>query len=157
MKSHHGLQSSILDRLIEDPEGQLGGSVQSLRAGISQLKRQVVRDLENLLNTRRNILPPPQECPELSRSLFVYGLKDFTAENPASLLVRQQLRQDIERTVAQFEPRLKNVRVALDQEGGNERRLRFRINGLLVVEPISEPISFDTFFEMNRGLCTISE
>ena len=49
--------------------------------------------------------------------------------------MRQQLRQEIERTIAQFEPRLRNVTVQLESAAENERNLQFRINGLLVVDP----------------------
>lgn len=157
MKDSYDIQMSILDRLL-DPADKPGSSAfQSLRSIVGQLKNYVARDLENLLNTRRQIFEPPAECPAVGSSLYVYGLRDFTSENPGSLMVRQQLRQDIERSVAKFEPRLKNVRVYLESEAGSERKLRFRITGLLAVDPISEPVTFDTFVDMNRGQCTVLE
>ena len=33
----------------------------------------------------------------------------------------------------------------------NERNLRFRITGLLVVDPVAEPVTFDTYFDISRG------
>ena len=71
--------------------------------------------------------------------MLVYGLKDFTSQSTKSTILRKALRQDIERTIARFEPRLKNVKIHLDtDQSGNS--LRFRINALLVIEPETEPV-----------------
>lgn len=118
---------------------------------ITRIKAMVVRDLENLLNTRRNILPVPASYREINNSVFMYGIGDFTSENPRSPSVRRRLRQDIEKTISKFEPRLKNVTVRLEEDLEAGRNLRFRISGLLVVEPEIEPVSFDTYFDTNRG------
>ena len=150
------VQASILDRLIDLEPRVSSEPVRNRLQGVGPIKKSVVRHLESLLNTRRHIEMPSAEMREINKSLFVYGLKDFTAENPNSIMIKQQLRQDIEKTILKFEPRLKNVRVQLETDEQNQRKLRFRISALLHVEPISEPVAFDTFFDMNRGLCTIS-
>ena len=124
--------------------------------GVGQVKTWVVRDLENLLNTRRHILIPPPAYTEVNNSLFSFGLPDFTSQNPKNVTVRQQLRQEIERTIARFEPRLRNVTVHVETAADNDRSLRFRINGLLVVEPEAEPVTFDTYFDVNRSQYVIS-
>lgn len=131
--------------------------VQYRLLSIGQIKASVIRDLENLLNTRRQILAPPVAYREVNNSLFVYGLRDFTAQSPKSVSVRQQLRQDIEKTISRFEPRLKNVSIHLETPTQKERNLRFRINGLLVAEPVAEPVTFDTYFDANRGEYVISK
>jgi type VI secretion system protein ImpF len=118
---------------------------------ITRIKAMVVRDLENLLNTRRQILPVPASYKEVNNSVFMYGVGDFTSENPRSPSVRRRLRQDIEKTISRFEPRLKNVTVRLEEDVEAGRNLRFRISGLLVVEPETEPVTFDTYFDTNRG------
>jgi len=118
---------------------------------ISRIKAMVVRDLENLLNTRRQILPVPASYKEVNNSVFMYGIGDFTSENPRSPSVRRQLRQDIEKTISRFEPRLKNVTVRLEEDIEAGRNVRFRISGMLVVESETEPVTFDTYFDTNRG------
>ena len=70
--------------------------------------------------------------------------------------MKQRIRQDIEKTIARFEPRLKNLTVQLETPTQNDRNFRFRITGVLVVEPIREPVSFDTYFDINRGEYRIS-
>ena len=143
-------QTSILDRLL-DHDPKVASEPVRDRLSVRQIKDAVIRDLENLLNTRRQILVPPPEYHEVHSSLYMYGLQDFTMKNPGSPLVKQKLRQVIERTIARFEPRLKNVNVQIEAAGQNARDLRFRITAMLVMDPITEPVIFDTFFDVSRG------
>lgn len=154
---YQNLQTSILDRLIDEAPEAPGEPVQDRLLSFRQVKAAVMRDVEHLLNTRRIILQPIAGFNEVSNSLHAYGLGDFTAVNPKSPAVRQQLRRDIEKTISRFEPRLKNVRVHLETAAQNERQLRFRITAMLMADPITEPISFDTYFDVNRSECIISK
>jgi type VI secretion system protein ImpF len=158
MKPHQqNLKASLLDRLVDHEPGISHEPVRFRFASIGQIKASVVRDLENLLNTKRQIMLPPVAYKEINNSLFVYGLRDFTSQNPRSPAVRQRLRRDIEKTIARFETRLRNVTVQLDTPTRKERNLRFRISGLLVVEPLAEPVTFDTYFDVSRGEYVISK
>ena len=143
-------QASILDRLL-DYDPKVASEPVRDRLSVRQIKDAVIRDLENLLNTRRQILLPSPEYSEVLNSVYMYGLQDFTMKNPSSTMVRQKLRQVIERTISRFEPRLKNVNVQIEASGQNARDLRFRITAILVLEPITEPVIFDTYFDVSRG------
>lgn len=156
-QKRQNIQVSILDRLIDLEPGVSHEPVQRRLLNFEQGKASVIRDLENLLNTKRQILPVPAAYKEVNNSLFVYGLRDFTSQNPKSLPVKQKLRQDIEKTISRFEPRLRNVTVQVDLPTQNERNIRFRIIGLLVLDPLAEPITFDTYFDINRGEYIISK
>jgi type VI secretion system protein ImpF len=156
-QNQRNLQASLLDRLIDEEPGLSIESVQYRLLSFGQIKAAVTRDLENLLNARRNIMVPPDAFEELNKSLFVYGLQDYTAQNPRSPTAKQQLRQDVEQTIARFEPRLRNVTVHLEAAGANERVLKFRISAVLVIDPVAEPVTFDTFFDVNRGEYIISK
>ena len=154
MKKSQAAQPSILTRLMdENPAVSHEPDQQFFSVG--QTKDDLARDLENLLNTRRNIITPPVSYGEVNNSLFVYGLPDFTSRNPAHIAVRSQLRLEIEKTIARFEPRLENVAVHIDSPGGTSRNLQFRITGVLVVDPISEQVVFDTSFDLNRSRYSI--
>lgn len=145
------IQASILDRLIDYEPGVSHEPVQRRFLSFEQGKASVIRDLENLLNTKSQILSVPPAYREVNNSLFVYGLRDFTSQNPKSPAVRQQLRQDLEKTILLFEPRLKDVDVRVEASAENERNVRFRISCLLVLDPLVEPVTFDTYFDINRG------
>jgi len=149
------IQASILDRLIDDEPEVSTELPHSQGVSMRQVEKSLLRDLENLLNTRRNILDPPAAYGELNRSLYTYGLRDYTAENPNNPMVLQNLRREIAQSVALFEPRLKNVVVQIDT-GRERRELFFRIAGTMVVESFAEPVAFDIQLDPNRGEYFIS-
>ena len=70
---------SILDRLIDEDPGVLSSRLLSRSQSVRKLKDAVRRDLEWLLNTRRIAVPPDESLNEVNRSLYIYGLPDFTA------------------------------------------------------------------------------
>lgn len=143
-------QASVLDRLIDDDPGNTRESDRYRRMDLKATMAVVVRDLERLLNTRRNIARLAAAFKAVDQSVFVYGLRDFTAENPNDPATLQLIRQDVENTIAKFEPRLKNVKVRLVAGDETERKLSFRVSGLLVVDPIREPVTFDTYYDATR-------
>ena len=153
MKNRLNVQASILDRLIDREPDVFAEPVQEFSVG--RIKDGVARDLENLLNTRRTIIPVPSSFKEVSDSLFLYGLPDFTSSNPANVSVRSKLRLEIEKIITRFEPRLKNVAVHIDSPAGTGRELRFRISAVLVVDPIAEPVVFDTRYDFQRSQYSI--
>ncbi len=157
MSDHFNLTASILDRLL-DMEPELSSESAPYRVvSEQQILDCVFRDLENLLNTRCSPIKLPAAFNRLKGSLIRYGLKDSTAENPESTLVRQTLCKEIEKTISLFEPRLRKPVVRIETRDGKKRELYFRISGILVVEPLAEPVSFDTFFDTNRGQYAISK
>ncbi|MEA3546654.1 MAG: type VI secretion system baseplate subunit TssE [Thermodesulfobacteriota bacterium] len=153
MKNRLNVQASILDRLIDQEPDVSAEPAPEFSVG--QIKDTVARDLENLLNTRRTIIPVSSSYREVSDSLVLYGLPDFTSSNPANVSVRSKLRLEIEKTITRFEPRLKNVAVHIDSPAGTGRDLRFRINAVLVVDPIVEPVVFDTRYDLHRSKYSI--
>ena len=141
---------SLLDRLLDDAPSVSQEPAQRRVQNVSELKKSVARDLEELLNTRREVLQEsPTEFTELTHSLVMYGLPDFTSFNLLSHQDRNRVRRALEQTIAVFEPRLRHVRVVLDEPRHNDRALRFRVEALLHVEPASEPVRFDAVLRLN--------
>jgi type VI secretion system protein ImpF len=151
--SESAVTQSVLDRLIDnEPQTQSEPPLtrsQSVRA----LKASVRRDLEWLLNTRRIPVEAGEEYPESRRSLYNYGLPDFTSFSLANINDRARLLRHLEDTVRLFEPRLDHVRV-VPIEVGNEnltRLLRFQIEALLKMDPAPEQVTFDTVLQLASG------
>ena len=155
-KDQSNMYVSILDRLVDSEPLNTHESVQSSTLSFKQIEASVIKHLERLLNTRQNITPVPAGYNEIERSVFTYGLPDFTGENPNSDAVQRKLRQTIEKTIAKFEPRLKNIHVRTDKDPDELRKFAFRIIGKLVLEPLNEPIAFDTYFDTRRSEYVIS-
>ena len=124
--------------------------------GVRELKAAVARDLEALLNTRREALEElPESLEEVRRSLVTYGLPDFTAASLQSPRDRTRIRRALEDTIAAFEPRLDRVRISLEESEGNERAMHFRVEGWLRLEPNPEPVSFDTVLQLTTREYTV--
>jgi type VI secretion system protein ImpF len=142
---------SVLDRLLDDkPEERRHEPLHSRFQNLRQLKQAVARDLEALLNTRREALEElPSEFSEVRRSLLTYGLPDFTAFNPLSENDHNQIRRALEQAIATFEPRLARVRVSLRPWYEHERALRFRVEALLRVDPAPEQVTFDAVLRLH--------
>jgi type VI secretion system protein ImpF len=152
----------LLDRLIDrDKDRDRDRSIPSSpgsdpyrtrSASVRGLKASLRRDLEWLLNTRRNPLPAPETMAQLSQSLYNYGLPDFSSMSADTPKDRQKLLIEIERTVALFEPRLRNIRATLiEGTSSGIRALRFQIEGSLQMDPSPEHISFDGELQLASG------
>jgi type VI secretion system protein ImpF len=136
---------SVLDRLLDDDPA---APHQVLR----ELKQAVRRDLEELLNTRQRPLALPPHLREVRRSLFAYGLPDFTGVPLGSSRGRQDFCTLIRAVILQFEPRLRDVRVTpVSGAEPLDRTFRFRIEALLEVEPAPEPVVFDSRIDPSTG------
>jgi type VI secretion system protein ImpF len=143
---------SLVDRLIDrDPKTPADPAITRAQS-VRQLKAALRRDLEWLLNSRRNPDAAPESMAELSQSLYNFGLPDFSSMSLNSPKDRSQLLAELENTVALFEPRLKDVKVSLvETPGVNTRMLYFQIEGMLMMDPAPEQISFDTVLQLTSG------
>jgi type VI secretion system protein ImpF len=116
------------------------------------LKSALRRDLEWLLNTRRIHQEAPAQHEEVRRSLYHYGLPDISSFSRDSGSERARLLRHVEETIATFEPRLANVRVALATDDTSSRRqVHFVIEAMLRMDPNPEPVVFDTVLEVSSG------
>jgi type VI secretion system protein ImpF len=142
----------VLDRLIDEYPPTTAEPPLSRAQSVRILKAAVRRDLEWLLNTRRIAVEPPESLRELNRSLYVYGLPDLTAMSLASPKDQAKLLRALQTAVATFEPRIANVRASsLEFVSRGSRHLRFRLEGLLIMDPAPEHVSFDTVLELSTG------
>ena len=143
---------SLLERLI-DRDPAAGAEAPMMRAqSVRLLKASLRRDLEWLLNTRRIPEPVPEGCEQLESSLYSFGLPDVTSLNYEVAADRNHLARMLERTIALFEPRLERLKVnALEPVPGATHVLRFQIEGLLMMDPAPELISFDTVLQLASG------
>ncbi len=142
---------SVLDRLLDlEPSLAMDPPVSRFQS-LRQLRSALKRDLEWLLNTRRNPIPPPEGSEELQRSLYEYGLPDITSLGIHSTNDQKRLMRMLEATVALFEPRIAGASVSMEPLAGSTRMLRFQIQGLLMVDPAPEKVAFDTLLELTRG------
>jgi type VI secretion system protein ImpF len=138
-----GFTPGLFDRLLGVTIGRVSGAM-GARITIEDLKDAVARDLEALLNTRLAIPEHMLDAyPECSRSILTYGLNDFSDRSLSSPNDRAYICRCLEKAITQHEPRLRNVRAALEVREGKLNRLNFVITAMLVASASHEPVHFD--------------
>ncbi|MCE9529821.1 MAG: type VI secretion system baseplate subunit TssE [Planctomycetes bacterium] len=144
-----GLLPSIIDRLI-DPES--AGTAIMIGYDVPQMYRAVLRDLEELLNTRQTYRDLPEAYTEVHDSIICYGLPDLMSIDSVSSNTRSAIGRAIQHVIERFEPRLRDVRVNVLDPGENWVRhsVRFRVDARLAVDPAPD-VAFDTILEMASG------
>jgi len=147
--AHETVRESVLDRLLDDePELRQHDPPPRARQAMARLFGAIRRDLEWLLSTRLTWVDDELlACEHASRSVAAFGLSDFTHETAADADARYRLKRAIEDSIARFEPRLTRVTVTPEAPQPHERVLRFRIDAILRVDPVREPVTFDTVVE----------
>lgn len=144
----------LLDRLLQ------GDSIETDRSvdrAMQELHESVRRDLEILFNTRPGRLPADARLAELQQSILSYGLQEVQSQHLASPAQQEQFRKNLEKVIHRFEPRFRELSVALVVPDNQvERVLRFQINALLETESSSEAVVFNTAIDPVTGMLSIN-
>lgn len=155
--SERPIQPSLVDRLMDDEPHLSDDSGVTWSESVENYKRAVLRDLEWLLNTRQTSVPPPDDFPELQKSLYCYGLPDISSMSRDDRDVHRRLQRHVDELVRTFEPRLASVRVSFgEDEDPDSKRIRFSVEGLLRMDPQPERVEFDTILEIASGRFIVS-
>lgn len=152
------VRPSLIDSLVDLNPTQPVDIPMSLSQSARFYRESVRRDVEWLLNTRFTAPDPGEELEEVSKSVYAYGLPDFSSYSFSSSVDRGRLLAAIRRTIEVFEPRLTDVEVQLSGAGDKTRQaIRFSISGVLLMDPTPEQVTFDTLLEVSRGQYSVKE
>jgi type VI secretion system protein ImpF len=121
------------------------------REAINRHKDSVKRDLEWLLNTRQVVDDRLPFYPEVSRSVYAYGLPDITSINVGAIHDQNELLRRMEKCIESFDKRLTRTEIALEPMVGLNRVLRFSISGIVLMDPAPEEIVIDTVLDPSSG------
>ena len=143
---------SVLERLIDRDPGASSEPAPTRAQTVRTLRASVRRDLEWLLNTRRTPAAADETSPEVSRSVYNYGVPDLSALNWESSRDRTRVARVVQEALNLFEPRLRGIQVVpLEPMAGAPHVMRFQIEGLLEMDPAPELIVFDTTLQLSSG------
>jgi type VI secretion system protein ImpF len=149
---------SVLDRLLDDDPEQPQERPKPPAQELRELRDSVMRDVADILNTRRRWPPPDPALGELTPSLADYGIPDFTGADLSSTRALEQFRDAMETALRRYEPRFKSVRVEIQSgDDAGDRTLRFRIDALLHADPVPESVVFDSFIDPVTGGFEVEE
>ena len=145
-----GGRALLFDRLIDlDPKTPHESKPYRALDGIS-LRDSVRREISRLLNTR---------CPvteDRNGSVIDYGVPDFGHTNAASESDRNSLAATLARRLAVYEPRLRDIRLTVMQDPLDPLGVMGSIEGTLVTEWLSEPVSFPLSIHSRTGKVDIA-
>jgi len=146
------VRPSILDRLTDQEPGLAADPPITREESERRFRVAVERDVEALLNTRRSMVPAPEWCPELRRSVYDFGLVDTTGIPVGTKAGKERLLSALQDAIERFEPRLARPRVRLlDAQQVRAPQMRFVVEAVLVMDPGREDVVFDTVLEIASG------
>ena len=148
---------SVFDRLIDNDPGAVSDVVSSKLDSLRELKAAVRRDLEWLLNTKRPLFNIGPELEEVNSSVAVYGLPDFLGVQFANQNEQRSLVSQVEKAIRLFAPQLIDVKITHTPPDELDRSIAFRIEAKIDVEPVPEPIVFDTVLQIGSGEFGVKE
>lgn len=156
MDSQVRITQSILDRLLDYDPRESQEAPKSRVTALNELRQAVKRDLEWLLNTRCILDPEDTGLEEVKKSVAFYGMPDMTGVSVQSGVEQKRLIGAMETALRTFEPRFLDVKVTLEPVDNLDRQLKFRIEARLDVDPVPEPIAFDSVLQFGSGF-TVTE
>ena len=152
------LRPSILDRLLDDEPHNQTETDPGQHQLVKQLRNSVRRDLESLLNTRYHVIKPPEDLREVDKSLLNYGLPDLATINISDSKKRDEFTARLQKTLVQYEPRFKSVKVSyVENKDETDRTLRFRIDAVIYADPLPQVVVFDSVLESVTRTVSIKE
>ena len=140
------LVPTILDRLapLDESRGELGSRREA------PVEDSIARDLEMLLNTRREEFLVPPEFEQTATSIVNFGIPDPAKCGSLRFGPEQaKLCRWIEEAIRNFEPRLRNVAVRVVDRENVAPLLRFRVEAK--AEYTSEKLAFELGLKRDSG------
>lgn len=145
---------TVLDRLIDPAsvgaEGTPGYALDRMTAAVR-------RDLEDLLNTRQTADVIDDGFREVKASIINYGFPDLSAMSASAPAERQEMCRLIRQAVIDFEPRLHDVQVRLNDHDPDRPELgtlHFLVEGKLDLGRGGKVV-FATTFDLTTGHTSI--
>ena len=110
------------------------------------------------MNTRYNVVKPPDNLIEVEKSLLNYGLPDLATINITDAKKRDQFTLSLQKTLEEYEPRFKTVKVSyIDNKDETDRTLRFRIDAVIYADPLPQVVVFDSILESVTRTVSVKE
>jgi|SanBayMetagenome_1026888.scaffolds.fasta_scaffold56253_2 type VI secretion system protein ImpF len=149
-------EPSILDRLIDENPDLAQESNDQHGLSLDEIRENIGRDLEALLNTRISWLDIPERFPRVSDSIVAYGIPDLNNVVLDSRRSVDWLRDRIAESISRFDKRLSRVMVRVESLDSETHQLKLRIDAVLAVDPEPIAVHYVPFLDFVRREFKIS-
>lgn len=151
---HDPARAGLLDRLV-DTDLNSGGEPRPQRTYTKdELFLSIIREIDRILNTR--CIVSKSNLKKRDRSVIDYGVADTTGMNPNSEDDHFTIARTIKEAIVRYEPRLQQVQVSVDPTPPNERSVIVRVEGMVQLDHIREPVSFPIAIRNDTGKVTVN-
>jgi len=150
-----GFQPSLLDRLTDDKPNKKVASLQRRVLSLQEFKKNVMRDLEWLLNaghleSRQDL----SDYPQVKRSVLNFGMPDLSGMS-ASSVDDTTLEFVLRQAILNFEPRILpkslKINVINRKEHDKYNVIVFEVQGELWSQPVPERLYLKTILDLKLG------
>lgn len=150
-----GARAPLFERLVdEQPRNPIEARPLRIHEEYS-VRRSVQTELVRLLNTRCPGTRWPLDAEE--RTILDYGIPDFSWMSAASGSDLEELAKIVERAIAAYEPRLRQVHVTITPSSTDHTAAQGGIQAMLVIGKVMEPISFPLVIAVKSGLIEVAD
>lgn len=150
-----GLKTPLFDRLLDDGINVRQPVSVSRSLGMAQLRESVRADLSRLLNTRSHLRGNAQEL--ANGTVLTYGIPDLSPISPSSDEQRSGLASLLARIISTYEPRLRSIKVLVQQDKDDPRALMGIVYGNLVFGNVMEPVYFPLVLDSSAKKINVIE
>lgn len=144
------VRAPLFDRLTDLDPGSAGEPRPLRTLNRTGLRESIRRELGRLLNTRSS-LPVDELAARPELTVLEYGIPDLSAYSAGDGDHQRLLADVVARAIAAFEPRLREVRVAVVRLEDDQRSLRLRIDAVLAADEVAAPVSFPALMGLKSG------
>lgn len=141
-----GSKKSIFDRFVDDDPDQLTEHPKKNLLSKSQVIDSIVSEVDRLLNTRLSAtakIYTQYKDIEYGMGLpWMYGVPDFTSIDASDKTGWPKLAKLFANAISYFEPRLKMVKVSIDNFAGSTQSLQITVRGQVSIQKNQQPVFF---------------
>lgn len=146
----------LWDNLVDEEPEKKSEPVAQRALGPRRYREAVARDIQRLLNSASPFSESElSDLPHVSNSIYNYGMRNFTG-NQMSSMSRNEIIENIRRTLSRFEPRLimETLEVHTTYNRDASKRinlLSFEISGRIWAVPFPEDLYLYTELDLETG------
>lgn len=141
-----GSKVPIFGRLVDANPDNQKEHPKNIFLNRAQVIESIIAEIDRLLNTRLSAtakIYSRYRDQDYGLGLpWMYGIPDFTSFDPADKTKWKALSSIFEKSIAYFEPRLKEVKVSVDHFDGQNQSLYVSIQGKVVMKDFQQPVAF---------------